>query len=256
MKISLLIAALAQTLSLHALDFNAIVLEQINRMPEGGGYAVTREALTALVSAARPAGDTVEISAEAAFPSYCSGATYLVFLKTLKAAETQRHMPPLGKTWDSLLPRPAQDGAGIWGRWNANGPGASRLFHELQLGRNFTSFDDAKPGDFLKIFWTDAVGKKERGHLVVYLGREMKDGVEHVRFWSSNKPAGYGEKSVPRSKIARAIFSRLETPENIRSAPSLPKKDAYLASLLTTESSYAEALEKSGVRPTQGDGSL
>lgn len=245
-------AAVLQSLTLQAADFNAIVLEQIKQMPEGGGYAVSREALSALGRSTEPVGNTLMISA--ATPSFCSGATYLVFLKTLKAAESQRIIQPLGETWNSLIPRPAPDGVGIWGRWNANGPGASRLFHELRLGNNFTSFDAARPGDFLKIFWSDAVGKKERGHLVVYLGREMKDGVEQVRFWSSNKPGGYGQKCVPRAKIARAIFSRLESPENIRNATTLPKKDAYLASLLTTESSFAEALEKSGIPAGQGDG--
>jgi hypothetical protein len=28
-----------------------------------------------------------------------------------------------------------RDGAGIWGRWNANGPGTARLFYELGLGQ-------------------------------------------------------------------------------------------------------------------------
>ncbi|MFZ4683831.1 MAG: hypothetical protein ACOYMS_15105, partial [Terrimicrobiaceae bacterium] len=65
-------------------------------------------------------------------------------------------------------------------------------------------------------------------------------------FWSSNQPDGFGEKSVPREKIARAIFSRLEHPEKITSWKKLPQRDAYLASLLKTESSFAEAKEKSG----------
>jgi hypothetical protein len=139
------------------------------------------------------------------------------------------------------------DGVGIWGRWNANGPGTARLFHELGLGKNFTSWEQARPGDFMKIFWSTDVGKKERGHLVVFLGMETKDGVEHVRFWSSNKPGGYGEKSVPKSKVAAVIFSRLENPSNMQRAATMPKKDTYLASLLTHESSLSEALQKSGV---------
>jgi hypothetical protein len=237
----------ASTLVAAASDFNAIVLEQIRDIPEGGGYATTREAHSALVSAVAPHADSVSILAVRARPSYCSGATYLVFLKTLQAAEKSARIPPVGETWRELLPKAAADGVGIWGRWNSNGPGASRLFHELKLGRNFTDWSEARPGDFLKIFWTDAVGKNERGHLVVFLGEEDKGGVPHVRFWSSNKPNGYGEKSVAKSKIARAIFSRLETPENIRSAASLPKKDSYLASLLRVESSFDEACRMSGL---------
>jgi hypothetical protein len=231
----------------RASDFNALVLEQIRTMPDGGGYATTREAHGALNSSVQPDAGSVSIQAAKACPSYCSGATYLVFLKTLQAAEKKGLMQPLGSVWASLAPKSSPDGVGIWGRWNANGPGASRLFHELQLGRNFTSYAEARPGDFMKIFWIDAVGKKERGHLVVFLGEEEKDGEPHVRFWSSNKPHGYGEKSVAKTKIARAIFSRLEAPSNIRNIPSIPKKDEYLASLLTHESSFAEALQQSGV---------
>jgi hypothetical protein len=235
------------TLVAAASDFNAIVLDQIRDIPEGGGYATTREAHSALVSAVARRGDSISVLTVRARPSYCSGATFLLFLKTLQAAEKSGQIPPIGDAWNELLPKAAADGVGIWGRWNANGPGASRLFHELNLGRNFTEWSEARPGDFLKIFWTDAVGKNERGHLVVFLGEEEKGGVPHVRFWSSNKPNGYGEKSVAKSKIARAIFSRLETPENIRDAASLPKKDPYLASLLRVESSFEEACRMSGL---------
>jgi hypothetical protein len=237
----------APLLPASSADFNGLVLEQIRKMPDGGGYATTREAHAALNSAIQPGPDSVAIQPSKAQPSYCSGATYLVFLKTLQAAEKNGMIPPLGSIWFALEPKASPDGVGIWGRWNANGPGASRLFHELSLGRNFTDYADAKAGDFMKIFWIDAVGKKERGHLVVFLAEEEKNGVPHVRFWSSNKPHGYGEKSVPKSKIARAIFSRLENPGNIRNVGSIPKKDGYLAALLTRESSFAEALIQSGI---------
>ena len=45
------------------------------------------------------------------------------------------------------------DGVGIWGRANANGPGFSKLVHDLQAGINFTEPEKAVPGDFLKLFW-------------------------------------------------------------------------------------------------------
>ena len=237
----------AATLVARASDFNSIVLDQIRAIPDGGGYATTREAHAALNFSVAPMGDSVSIIPVRARPSYCSGATYLALLKTLRAAEQSGRIEPLGSAWRAMIPKAAADGAGIWGRWNANGPGAARLFHELDLGRNFTGWREARPGDFLKIFWTDAVGKSERGHLVVFLGEEERNGVPHVRFWSSNKPNGYGEKSVPKSRIARAIFSRLENPGNFRNAGSLPEKDGYLASLLRVESSFAEACRRSGI---------
>jgi len=247
MKLVLLSALLLITkVTPHAADFNAIVLEQIRKMPEGGGYATTREAHQALNSAVALSPLGLRVESSKAQPSYCSGATYLLFLKTLAEAEKQGLCPPATSSSESLLPKAMPDGVGIWGRWNANGPGTARLFHELGLGKNFTSWEQARPGDFMKIFWSSDVGKKERGHSVVFLGVKTKDGVEHVRFWSSNKPGGYGEKSVPKSKVAAAIFSRLENPSNIQRVATMPKKDAYLASLLTHESSLGEALQKTG----------
>lgn len=237
---------LVATLTARALDFNAIVLEQVRSMPVGGGYAVTREAHEALISSISCDGSSLKIKAENAMPSYCSGATYLIFLKALAATNKQSNEVPRDIDWKKLQPARVADGINVWGRWNANGPGTARLFYELKLGRNFTSIEEARPGDFLKIFWKDAVGKNEFGHSVIFLGCENKDGVDLVRFWSSNKPAGYGEKTVPRSKIAKTLFSRLETPSNLCNLTSLPKCDPYLAALLTKESSFQEALLKCG----------
>ncbi|MGC1480425.1 MAG: hypothetical protein WA771_07970, partial [Chthoniobacterales bacterium] len=140
-----------------------------------------------------------------------------------------------------IAPSPQADGVGVWGRWNANGPGAARLIDLVGAGRSFTDLDSARPGDFLKIFWRDAVGKFERGHLVVYLGKGSVDGEPGVRFWSSNQPGGYGEKVVPRSLIARMIFTRLDSPAAFAAVTELPERDAYLSTLLTAESSFAEA---------------
>jgi hypothetical protein len=70
---------------------------------------------------------------------------------------------------------------------------------------------------------------------------------EYVRFWSSNIPGGYGEKEVPRSKIAYAIFSRLETPANLTRIQEVPAVDDYLASLLRKKSNFAEARQKCGI---------
>jgi len=228
-------------------DINQIVLEQIDAMPAAGGYATTREAHAALSKAATIENGSVRLRPQVAIPSYCSGATYLVFLKTLGALQKQGRISLGNETWQNLLPAPLPDGAGVWGRWNANGPGTARLFHESAIGENFTEWEKAKPGDFMKIFWVDAVGKHERGHSVVYLGTEMIEGKEHVSFWSSNKPGGYGAKTIPKSKVARVIFSRLTNPEKLNAISNLPEKDVYLAGLLSRESSFKEACEKSGV---------
>ena len=228
-------------------NLNNTILDQIKEMPTGGRYSATRFATIRLQSAAHFESGKFFILPSAASPSYCSGATYLVFMKAIEAERARGSLHLDFGTLEQLIIRNQRDGEGIWGRWNANGPGTARLFYELKLGRNTDDFDEAKPGDFMKIFWSSEVGKYERGHSVIFLGMEKKLGLDYVRFWSSNIPLGYGIKSVPRSKIAHAIFSRLETPENLTRIGNIPDTDAYLASLLTRRSSFAEAKAKCGM---------
>ena len=78
-------------------------------------------------------------------------------------------------------------------------------------------------------------------------GMEKKLGIDYVRYWSSNIPLGYGERSVPRTKIVHAIFSRLDAPSNLSRIAQAPNFDSYLASLERVRSSYAEAKEKCGM---------
>lgn len=215
-------------------------------MPSGGKYSASRTATIRLQAAAHFESGKFFILPEAASPSYCSGATYLVFMKTIEALRERGALDLKYETLDSLMIRGQRDGEGIWGRWNANGPGTARLFHELGLGRNFDDFEEAQPGDFMKIFWSPEVGREEHGHSVIYLGTETKLGLDYVRFWSSNIPFGYGERSVPRSKIVHAIFSRLYTPANLTKIEAAPAVDRYLASLLRVRSSFAEARTKCG----------
>ena len=228
-------------------DLNALILDQIKQMPQGGHYSVSRFAKIRLQSAAHFESGKFFILPSAPYPSFCSGATYLVFIKTIETLRAQGELQLDFATLEQIIIRDQRDGEGIWGRWNANGPGTARLFHELGLGRNFDNFNEARPGDFMKIFWSQEVGRSEHGHSTIFLGMENRLGVEHIRFWSSNIPSGYGEKSVPRNKIAYAIFSRLETPTNLSRIHDAPVVDAYLASLLRTRSSFAEATQKCGL---------
>jgi hypothetical protein len=235
----------AQEFALGRKDPNILILSLLDTMPQGGGYSATSGATRDLQIAVKISGGRLSVNPDAARATYCSGATYLVFVQAI-----QKLLPAsdVGETVAEALAIQGQpDGVGVWGRWNANGPGTACLFRELKLGHNFTSFDEARPGDFMKIFWTDAVGAREHGHSVVYLGRETRNGVEMIKFWSSNKPGGYGKKEVLRSRISNAIFSRLEFPSNIESTVSLARKNVYLASLVKTESSIGEAFEQSGI---------
>ncbi len=226
---------------------NDLILQQIREMPVGGKYSASRTATIRLQSAAHFESGKFFILPDAASPSYCSGATYLVFMKTIEALRDRGDLQLKYETLDQLMIRGQPDGAGIWGRWNANGPGTARLFYELGLGRNFDDFEEAQPGDFMKIFWSPEVGREEHGHSVIYLGTEKKAGLDYVRFWSSNIPFGYGERSVPRTKIVHAIFSRLYAPANLARIEETPAVDRYLASLERVRSSYAEAKAKCGM---------
>lgn len=225
---------------------NQLILKEISAMPSGGGYAPSAAANHALRQAVTSSDGILRVDASHATPSYCSSATYLVFLKTLAALQAAHQLALAPAVIAQLKPIGQPDGTGIWGRWNANGPGTARLFYELGLGRNFTDLRLAREGDFLKIFWSNGIGASEHGHSVIFLGTEMKGGVEHVRFWSSNIPNGYGSKSVPLSRIHRMLFSRLEHPEAINH--SLPRTDNFLSSMERRSSSAAEMERQCGIR--------
>jgi hypothetical protein len=239
------VAAIAQ--GAGAANLNSVIVAQIQKMPTGGKYSVSHFAKIKLESAAHFESGKFFVIPTAPYPSFCSGATYIVFIKTIEALRDSGQLQLDFATLNQLVIRDQRDGEGIWGRWNANGPGTGRLFHELGLGRNFTDFSQAQPGDFMKIFWNQNVGRSESGHSVIFLGTTNHPDGEYVRFWSSNIPHGYGEKEVPRSKIAYAIFSRLETPANLTRIHDVPAVDAYLASLLRKKSNFAEATKKCGI---------
>lgn len=215
-------------------------------MPHGGRYSASRVAKIRLQSSAHFESGKFFFLPTAG-PSFCSGATYLVFIRTIEALRERDQLQLDYATLNHLVIRNQRDGEGVWGRWNANGPGTARLFHQLKLGRNFTDFSQAKPGDFMKIFWNKHVGRRESGHSVIFMGTETRFGQEYVRYWSSNVPSGYGERSVPRKKIACAILSRLETPANLERINNAPSVDRYLGSLLRKKSSIAEAARMSGI---------
>src|SRR6266581_6162352 len=162
------VVAIAQTAT--AAGFNSLILEQMRKMPSGGKYSVSHVAKIKLQSAAHFESGKFFVIPTAPYPSFCSGATYIVFIKTIETLRDSGQLKLDVATLNQLVIRDQVDGEGIWGRWNANGPGTARLFHELGLGRNFTDFTQAQPGDFMKIFWNKNVARRESGHSVIFLG--------------------------------------------------------------------------------------
>lgn len=223
-----------------ALDFHSEVLAATSLLPSGGGYDVSDETKNLLVGSSRATSSGLSFNLAEARPSFCSSATYLVFLLA-----TEQTIEPKGAFARTLTVSPnQQDGHGIFGRWNANGPGCAKLVADLDCGINFDSWDKAKRGDFLKIWWTADIGKKERGHHVVYLSHDA----DSVTFWSSNQPNGYGRKTVPRSQCRRVLFTRITQPGNIARATSLPEVDPWLAAMLTRDFTWAEVVQRCKVR--------
>ena len=229
-------------------NFNALVLSAISKMPKKGNYATTRDAAIGLRRSMVCRNGKLVVNAQHAQPSFCSGATYLVFLYALKEAENKRLVKLNQTSAVKLLARGQADGFGVWGRWNANGPGTAGLFYETGIGINFESYDRAQPGDFMKIFWNDEIGKKERGHSVIYLGRDQKEGETWVRFWSSNQPGGYGEKAVPVRKIKWTIFSRITRPQNVTKVSSLPTSNEFLADMISKSFTINAVRKKVGIQ--------
>ncbi len=155
---------------------------------------------------------------------FCSSSTYAIFLQLISKLERSggvrinpelnRELLDIGSSEDVIYGK--RDGVGIFGRWNANGPGVAVLFHELGIGENFQDPRQALPGDFLKIFWNDEIGKKERGHLVIFL--KHSPDFKKTLVWSANQKnqdgsSGNGTMWVENTRIRRAIFSRLTHPE-------------------------------------------
>jgi len=205
-------------------------------MPAGGGYSGSDATKNLLCQACQvDSNGGFVFKPAAAKPSFCSGATYLVFLKALAA---QSSLSPAEAAQWIVKPNQA-DGSGLFGRWNANGPGCAKLISDLNAGINFTSWEKARPGDFLKIWWTSAIGGKERGHHVVYLSHNANN----ITFWSSNLGTGYGTKTVSRSRCKRVIFTRITKPNQLRNASRLPATDPWLERMLRDDFTWSEVVK-------------
>jgi hypothetical protein len=234
---------LSYSLAGFSQSFNELVLKAIKEMPIKGGYVLTSESPKKLRDSFSWNLDELNLNPKTAIPSYCTTATYAVFFKVLKSYWSANGYP--AKDIQELYkPNLEADGVRIWGRWNANGPGTAKLFHDADLGTNFSDISKARPGDFLKIWWNEEIGKKESGHSVVYLRSDEAT----ITFWSSNTITnGYGERTIPRTMAKRLLFSRLIRPENAVKMKDQPLTDEFLASMLTRESSWSEVSTATGI---------
>lgn len=215
-----------------------------------GDYSTSDRAKEALVSSfhwderlKRP-----RFVAQEARPSFCSSAVYVAVLSALmkwEEANGRRAISP--EAWRALLPQLVKDGIGPWGYANANGPGFAMLVHRLGAGVNFTEWEKAKPSDIMKIWWNDAIGATERGHLVIL----VQDKGDSVRVWSSNQArdgmaGGYGLRDIPKSAIRRVLFTRITNPAAFNNAPRL-KDDPWLTELMTRSVRWEDCAPRCGL---------
>lgn len=259
-----------------AADYNALILRKIDSMPKGGQYASYRNDAPVdsrfddLYAAVESLGNSIVVNRNGglmvkpklAVPgSFCSSATYLLFCNVVAslqrdgivAADSRlsHELADIGRKEDIIHGR--LDGIGIFGHWNADGPGTAVIFHRLGLGRSFLGYDNALPGDFLKIFWNEKIGKGERGHLVVYLGES--DTGDAIKVWSSNQrnedsSSGYGTMWVTKKRIHRALFSRFEHPERLSrwlEFSHAKKNSDYLIRIRRTPSTLGEMRRQTGI---------
>lgn len=250
----LTLCGFASGLAPQRVDFNSHVLSAVRSMPTGGGYAADRSAELRLAeSGIRWLSPRLRLSPTGASPTFCSAACYMVLLRAMSSWESAHSAPVFSaRVWHHLRVEPRHaDGYLSWGRVNANGPGFAKWVHDLGAGVNFSSPQSARPGDFLKFFYTPAIGGQERGHCVIFLGMVEQGGESCIRFWSSNQSSGgYGVRTVPLRGLHHLIFTRITHPERIALAPQLPEHDAWLAAMLSRSFSYAEVQQKCAIIPS------
>lgn len=228
-----------------------IMSKAMARMGTGGGYACTAKAFNNFINAFHDDEKKgIAIYPEKARPSFCSSAVYTVLLLALDMWDSGHERPVIPrKAWLALHPKKQADGVGPWGYANANGPGFAMLIHELKAGYSFTQWERAQPGDIMKLWWTEQIGGRERGHLAIY--RSQTD--TGVTFWSSNqnnpngKP-GYGIKTVPKSQVRHVLFTRITNPKAFINAPTIGA-NKWLGTLLKTDITPAEMHRRCGISP-------
>ncbi|KWT71326.1 hypothetical protein APY04_0500 [Hyphomicrobium sulfonivorans] len=280
------------------IDYNAKVMEIIRALPTGGGYSRGNSFVSPKFQTHNIGGGNWELRVYDGFPSHCTSATYALFghLVALlhnggKISLTADQLRWLEVSWRTPDGAALVDGQDPWWIFNANGAGAAALIKHTGIGVSFRDdkLAEARPGDFLKIFWNGNVGASEQGHQVVYTGRRQVGGGEMICFWGSQKqgtrkrngrrqplyfPAreggkvhtGYGEVCRPRGDIKHMVFSRITCMEQLSAGLAdmraradvngegplrmpRPFEDTYLMSLRKKSSDHATLDSAYDIRP-------
>lgn len=209
-------------------DFNGYVLQAIDKVqataPGGGGYFANNKA----DPPESPIGYALKLFGQALFApfkrttSFCTGASYSVFIETLNLIDAAEPLPVLDAAHADAMRMQEpdgsrrKDGVRFWGHWNGNSPGISTAMTRYSdVGVVIPDWKRARPGDFMDIDWKDG-----RAHTVVFLGWYVNKGQKSMLIWSSQESSdGLGDYMVPIERIAKVEIVRLDQPE------ALPKFD-------------------------------
>ncbi len=150
--------------------------------------------------------------------SYCSGASYSVFIESLNIiSEKYNELKPDSIRLEAIrMQEPdggrREDHIKYWGKWNANGFGSQfALVQYSGMGKEIFP-SEARPGDFVNISW-----KSGNGHSVVFLSWiKDKDDNKYLHYWSSQKGTnGIGDQLVSIDRIKNIKIVRLISPKKI-----------------------------------------
>jgi hypothetical protein len=229
-------------------DYNAMILHIIKRIPAGGGYSLSaRTVALPTVTAHNIGGGSWEMRVYDGRPTHCTGATYGAYAHLVAMLHNSGaiHLSPGQlRSLEVLRTMPdgtaREDGEGPFAIFNSNGAGVAAFLKHTGTGFSFR--DDklayARPGDFLKLFWNGNVGATEQGHQTIYTGGREIAGRDMVCFWSSQRQNrkkrsgrrealyfaasgtgkvvdGYGEVCRPRGDIKAMVFSRITCMEHL-----------------------------------------
>jgi len=109
-KLIVVLCITAITQGAPAAGLNSLILEQIQKMPTGGKYSVSHVAKIKLESAAHFESGKFFVIPTAPYPSFCSGATYIVFIKTIEALRDSGQLKLDFATLNQLMIRDQRDG--------------------------------------------------------------------------------------------------------------------------------------------------
>ena len=185
----------------------------------------------------------------AASPSYCSGATYLVFMKTIEAARASGALRLDIGTLEQLMIRNQRDGAGNLGPLERQRARARRdCFTNLSLGKNFDDFDEGDAGRLHENFlvarsWPARA--RTFGHLSRN-GKKIRTRLRAILVEQYSVRLRHQDSSADERSLTQ-FFRASRLPANLTRIKDLPETDSYLASLVSRRSSIAEAKTKCGM---------